>query len=348
MLSTPLYESHKSLNAKFIEFHKWMMPLYYTSVIEEAKATRSNVGIFDISHMARFLITASSIDFFDRLFTNDPKKLTPGKAQYTLLCNENGGVLDDTVLSRLDDTHFLLVVNACNRDKIFNWLKNHSEDEKIEDVTERLSSIAVQGPKAKELVEKMLDIDLSSLKRFSLINLNEIIISRTGYTGEDGFEILASCQIIRSLWDKSLELGATPCGLASRDLLRLEAGYCLYGNELDEDRDPISAGLERFVRLDNRRFIGSEKLREIISNGLKEKLVWFKLQEKAIPRKGDKIRNEDREIGVVTSGNYSPHFEVGIGMGYVEYNFASYGNSIEVYIRNQPRIGIISKGGYST
>lgn len=347
MLFTPLYRFHKALNAKFIDFYGWMMPLYYTSVIEEAKATRSNVGIFDISHMARFLITTTSIDLFDRLFTNDPKRLTPGKGQYTLICNENGGILDDTVLLRLDDIHFLLIANACNHKKVFNWLEGHIREEKIDDITEELSSIAIQGPRAREVTEKILDIDLSNLKRFSLVNLNGIIVSRTGYTGEDGFEIFTPSRMIESLWDKSLELGVTPCGLASRDLLRLEAGYCLYGNELDEDRDPITAGLERFVKFDDRRFIGSERLREIVTSGLKEKLIWFKLQEKVIPRKGDEIRYGDRKIGVVTSGNYSPHLGVGIGMGYVEYDFASVGSSIEILIRDRARIAIVSRGGYT-
>lgn len=193
----------------------------------------------------------------------------------------------------------------------------------------------------------MLKVDLSGLKRFNLINLNSIIISRTGYTGEDGFEVFASPQMITSLWNRSLDLGGIPCGLATRDLLRLEAGYCLYGNELDENRDPITAGLERFVKFDGRRFLGSESLKKIISDGLKEKLVWFRLQEKVIPRKGDEIRYHDRRIGTVTSGNYSPHFESGIGMGYVEYDLASTGNSIGIVIRDKSRIGIISKPGYT-
>ncbi|HOL55803.1 MAG TPA: glycine cleavage system aminomethyltransferase GcvT [bacterium] len=347
MLITPLYESHKNLNAKFVDFYGWTMPLYYTGVIEEAKATRSNAGVFDISHMARFLITAPSIDFFDRLFTNDPRRLLPGKAHYTLLCREDGGILDDTVLSRLDDNHFLLIVNACNHRKILDWLKEHSTDEEINDVTGELSCIAIQGPRSREIVEKLLRVDLSGLKRFNLVNLNSIIISRTGYTGEDGFEIFAPPQMIMSLWNRSLDLGGIPCGLATRDLLRLEAGYCLYGNELDENRDPITAGLERFVRFDGRKFTGSEKLKKIISDGLKEKLVWFRIQEKVIPRKGDEIRYQGRRIGTVTSGNYSPHFGSGIGMGYVEYNLASAGNSIEIVIRNRSRIGIISRPGYT-
>lgn len=347
MMFTPLYKLHKNLNAKFIDFYGWMMPLYYASVIEEAKATRNSIGIFDISHMARFLIITSSIKFFDKLFTNDPKKLIPGKAQYTLLCNENGGIIDDTVLSRLDDNRFLLIANASNRKKVLDWLRYHSKDEKVEDITENISSIAIQGPKSEELMEKLLELDLSNLKRFNLISLNDIIISRTGYTGEDGFEIFAPSETIISLWTKSLELGGVPCGLGARDLLRLEAGYCLYGNELDEDRDPISAGLERFVKLKGRKFIGSEKLKELILNGVKERLVWFKVQERVIPRKGNEIRSQDKRIGVVTSGNYSPHFETGIGMGYVASDFALLGNTIEILIRNQPKIGIISRGGYA-
>ncbi|MGC8971342.1 MAG: glycine cleavage system aminomethyltransferase GcvT [bacterium] len=343
MIHTPLYELHKELGAKFIDFFGWQMPLYYNSMVEEAKATRTNVGIFDVSHMARFLIISDSLEFLDRLFTNDPRRLDIGRAQYTLLCNEKGGIIDDTVLMRLDESHFLLIANACNHGKVLDWLKLHSKKEVIEDITEGLSSIAIQGPKSKELVEELFDINLSNLRRFSLINLEDIIVSRTGYTGEDGFEIFASSKAIISLWEKAISLKGIPCGLGARDILRLEAGYCLYGNELSEDIDPITAGLERFVKLNSRKFIGSNIIRDIIKNGTKEKLIWFRLQEKAIPRKGDEIRYRGIRTGRVTSGNYSPYFDVGIGMGYVSSEIAKDGNVIEVVIRNFPRIGIISK-----
>ncbi|MCX7795699.1 MAG: glycine cleavage system aminomethyltransferase GcvT [bacterium] len=343
MKYTPLYESHITLGAKFVDFFGWQMPLYYTSIIEESKATRSNVGIFDVSHMGRFLITVDSLKFLDTLFTNDPQKLGIGKAQYTLLCNERGGIIDDTILINLDNKEFLLISNACNRYKVWNWLKLHSEDEAIEDVTERLSSIAIQGPNAKDLVEKMFDVELSGLKRFYILKLNVFIISRTGYTGEDGFEIFTPSDMISSLWGKALSLGGIPCGLGARDILRLEAGYCLYGNELSEDIDPITAGLERFIKLDNRNFIGSERIRELVISGTEERLVWFRMQDKVIPRKGDEIRYQGIKVGKVTSGSYSPKFDVGIGMGYVKSEIAKEGNTIEIIVRNSPRIGVISK-----
>lgn len=343
MKYTPIYESHKALGAKFIDFFGWQMPLYYTSTIEEAKATRSNVGIFDVSHMARFLIISPSLDFLDILFTNDPRKLDIGKAQYTLLCNERGGIIDDTILMNLDNTRFLLIANACNHDKVLNWLKLHGKNETIEDVTESIGSIAIQGPKAEGLVEKIFDVELSKLKRFCIFRLDNIIISRTGYTGEDGFEIFIPSNLISSLWEESLSLGGVPCGLGARDILRLEAGYCLYGNELSEDIDPITSGLERFVKLDNRKFIGSGRIREIFLNGTKERLVWFRMQDRVIPRKGDDIRYNGMKVGRVTSGGYSPKFDVGIGMGYVESEIAKEGNIVEIVVRNSPRIGIISK-----
>lgn len=343
MLYTPLYRLHKALGAKFIEFSGWQMPLYYTGMIEEAKATRANVGVFDVSHMARFSITSNSLDFLDMLFTNDPRRLDVGKAQYTLLCNERGGVIDDTILMKLDDTNFLLIANACNRSKVWSWLRLYAKDEVIEDVTDQIASIAVQGPNARVLLEKVLDIDLSKLKRFYILKLDGLIISRTGYTGEDGFEVFASPNMICPLWEKALSLGGVPCGLGARDILRLEAGYCLYGNELSEDIDPITAGLERFVRLDGRNFIGSERIREIITNGTKERLIWFRMQDKIIPRKGDEIRYQGVMVGRVTSGSYSPKFDVGIGMGYVDSEVSKDGNIIEIVIRNSPRIGIVSK-----
>ncbi|MBC7320660.1 glycine cleavage system aminomethyltransferase GcvT [bacterium] len=343
MKYTPLYELHKALGAKFIEFSGWQMPLYYTSMVEEAKATRANVGVFDVSHMARFLITSDSLNLLDMLFTNDPRRLDIKKAQYTLLCNERGGVIDDTILMNLDNTKFLLIANACNHNKVWSWLKLHTKNEIIEDVTEHIASIAIQGPNAEGLLEKIFDIDLSKLERFCLLKLDDLIISRTGYTGEDGFEIFAPSNVIYPLWEKALSLGGIPCGLGARDILRLEAGYCLYGNELNEDIDPITAGLKRFVKLDSRSFIGSEKIRELIINGTKERLIWFRMQDKIIPRKGDEIRYQGIKVGRVTSGNYSPKFDVGIGMGYVDSEIAKDGNSVDIVIRNSPRIGIISK-----
>lgn len=343
MKYTPLYESHKALGAKFIDFSDWQMPLYYTSMVEEAKATRNNVGIFDVSHMARFLISLDSVELLDLLFTNDHRKLDVGKAQYTLLCNEKGGIIDDTILINLDNTKFLLIANACNHYKVWNWLKLHSKNETIEDITDCISSIAIQGPNAESLVEKILDVELGKIKRFCILRLDNFIISRTGYTGEDGFEIFASPSMISSLWEKALSLGGVPCGLGARDILRLEAGYCLYGNELSEDIDPITAGLERFVKLDGRNFIGSERIRELIINGTKERLIWFRMQDKVIPRKGDEIRYQGLKVGRVTSGSYSPKFDVGIGMGYIDSKISKEGNIIEVIVRNSPRIGIISK-----
>lgn len=343
MKHTPLYESHRALGSKFIDFFGWQMPLYYSSIVEEARSTRSKVGIFDVSHMARFLIKTTSLEFLDRIFTNDPKRLEIGKAQYTLICNERGGVIDDTVLIRLEDTQFLLIANACNHNKVSEWLRLHSKGEAIIDVTEELASIAIQGPESEDLVEKLLGIDLGNLKRFHLIVLDDTIISRTGYTGEDGFEIFAPPNSIPSLWEGALSLGGIPCGLGARDILRLEAGYCLYGNELSEDIDPITAGLERFVKLEGRNFIGSEAIKDIIRNGTRERLVWFKLKEKVIPRKGDEIRCQGVKAGRVTSGSYSPLFDTGIGMGYVDSRIAIDGNTIEVIIRNSPRPGVISK-----
>jgi len=341
---TALYERHRELNAQFIDFYGWKMPLYYKSIIEEANAVRSMVGMFDISHMARFVISLKEIAFLDKLLTNGPKLLSLGKAQYTLLCNENGGILDDTILSRLDKSRYLLVVNAGNRDKISKWLEAHREKGvNIEDITEETGAIAIQGPKAEELTEKILDIKISSLKRFNLLERETTIISRTGYTGEDGFEIFAPPEKIIQYWNKAIEFGTTPCGLGARDILRLEAGYCLYGNELTEERNPIEARLERFVKLNNRNFIGSERIRQFLLDGTKEKFIWFKLYEKIVPRKGNEIRYGGVRKGIVTSGGYSPLYGTSIGMGYIESKLAIEGISIEIVIRDTIKNAVISK-----
>jgi aminomethyltransferase len=341
--NTPIYEKHKELNAQFIDFYRWKMPLYYKSIIDEAKAVRSMAGIFDISHMARFIISTENITFLDRIFTNDPKLLPIGKAHYTLLCDESGGILDDTILSRLDTSRYLLVVNAMNRDKIMRWLETHRENGVIiEEITEETGAIAIQGPRSEELIERILGIK-PPLKRFSLLEIDSTIVSRTGYTGEDGFEIYGPPEKILQYWDKAIELGITPCGLGSRDILRLEAGYCLYGNELNEDRNPIEAGLERFVKLNNRNFIGSERIKEFLFRGTKERLVWFKLDEKVVPRKGNIIMYEEERKGAVTSGGYSPLYGTSIGMGYIESHLAVEGTLIGIIIRDTIRRAVISK-----
>jgi aminomethyltransferase len=341
---TPIYQKHRELNAQFIDFYGWKMPLYYKGIVEEAKAVRSKVGIFDISHMARFIILLRTIESVDRLFTNDPKILSIGKAQYTLLCNDEGGILDDTILYRLDSLKYLLVVNASNRYKIFDWLYSHREPGmEIEDITDQTGSIAIQGPRSEGFTKEVLDVNLSGLKRFNLLEIDGTIVSRTGYTGEDGFEVISSSERIVEYWNKAIELGIVPCGLGSRDILRLEAGYCLYGNELTEEVNPIEAGLERFVRLNNRSFIGSESIRRFLLNGVTKRLVWFKLEERAIPRRGMDITYDGEKIGIVTSGGYSPFYGTGIGMGYVESHLALEGRWIGIKIRDTIRRAIISK-----
>ncbi|MGB9681470.1 MAG: glycine cleavage system aminomethyltransferase GcvT [bacterium] len=341
---TPIYQRHKELNAQFINFYDWKMPLYYKGIIEEAKAVRSTVGIFDISHMARFIILLNDVSSIDRLFTNDLRLLSVGRAQYTLLCNSDGGILDDTILSRLDLYRYLLVVNASNRYKILDWLCAHRDiGMKIRDITERTGSIAIQGPEAERLTERIFGTSLSRLKRFHLLEIDDTLISRTGYTGEDGFEIISPSEKIINYWDKAIELGVIPCGLGSRDILRLEAGYCLYGNELTEERNPIEAGLERFVKVNNRNFIGSERIKDFLYNGTREKLVWFKLEEKTVPRKGNEMIYGEEKIGVVTSGGYSPFYKTSIGMGYVKRHLAVEGIHVGIRIRDTIREAVISR-----
>ena len=323
MKKTPIYERHVELGAKILDFHGWLMPIQYKGIVTEHLAVRNKVGIFDVSHMGEFEIKGQdAYDFVQILIANNLDKIEPGRALYTTMCNENGGIIDDLVVYMFNKEHLMLVVNASNTEKDFRWINAHVGSYKVEvnDISPNTVLLAVQGPKSALVVEKFLDKKLDSLKRFHFQGEEPILISRTGYTGEDGFELFIEAERGVWLWDELMKFNIQPVGLGARDTLRLEKGYILYGNDANESTTPLEAGIEWTVDLEKPDFIGKEAL---LNRKIKRKLVFLEMQEKGIPRPGCKIKNSEgtKEIGEVTSGTYSPSLEMGIALGYVDIGY---------------------------
>jgi len=357
---TQLYEVHKK-TAKMTVFAGFEMPLWYKGVIPEHLAVRKNVGIFDISHMGRMIIKGEDAEhFLNYVITNNVSKLTPNSAQYSVMCNESGGIIDDFVVYRLEEDKFMFVSNATNREKDYNWLVKNSEDfnVKIEEISDNVAMLAVQGPSAEKALQKISTEDLSKIDRFKCGTTRledvEVFISRTGYTGEDGFEIfvwqasLSKPNNVEKIWKRILEVGKTfeiePCGLGARDTLRLEAGMCLYGNDIDENTTPLEAALSFVVKFQKGNFIGKDALLRQKDKGIDRKRVGILMLDRGIPRKGFEIySNEDKKIGYVTSGTFSPLLKCGIGMGYVKLLQIQEGNVIKVKIRGNLAKGKIVK-----
>ena len=345
MKRTSLFDTHVSLGAVIVPFGGWDMPIQYSSILNEAKAVRSSVGIFDVSHMGLVEINGrNSLDFLNKMVTSDVLSMKDGRAKYTLICNEQGGIIDDTILYRLSSQDFLLVPNASNTDKIMDWLeewKNKADmSVNINLVTGEKSLIAIQGPYSEKILGHLLALNLSELKPFrckqSHIKTFPVTICRTGYTGEDGFELVVPSEAAVFIWNELVTLGATPCGLGARDVLRLEAGLLLHGSDMDANTNPLEAGLERFVSWNKEYFVGREALEFIKHKGLKTKIVGFKLLHRGVPRNGYGISDDEHnKIGVVTSGTYSQNLNMGIGLGYVPQAFSSFGTIINVDIRGR-------------
>jgi len=348
---THLYEFHKK-TAKMTEFAGFEMPLWYKGIIPEHMAVRKSVGIFDITHMGRALITSAKSDaFLNYVTTNDVAALTPLSAHYSNMCNEQGGIKDDFVLSRLEQEKFLIVYNATNRTKDYEWLVKNAKpfDVKVEDVSDNIAMFAVQGPKAQETLQKVADLDLNKVERFKcgwtkLAGL-EGFVSRTGYTGEDGFEVFVwnspltnpanAVKVWKAILEAGKEFGIEPCGLGARDTLRLEAGMCLYGNDIDETTTPLEAVLGFVVKLKKDNFIGKEVLTKQKTEGLKRKRVGLIMLEKGIPRPHYEVWKDSQKIGNVTSGTQSPVLKQGIAVAYVSVEHAAEGNKVAVKIRDR-------------
>jgi aminomethyltransferase len=357
---TALNEAHLKLGGKLIEFGGWEMPVQYTSIMDEHLAVRNAAGIFDISHMGEVTVSgAAAAEYLNHVLTNDIRKLTPGHGQYTLMCNERGGVIDDLYAYQLAEAVYFLIINASRIEADVAWLQKQAatfqkrDELRLTDASHNYAAVAVQGPRVKEFIDACIPGASCSAKRvgrvtelkkneiggFHFRNAN-VLVSRTGYTGEDGFEIVGSDEPILHVWDTILSVGqpfgVKPCGLGARDTLRTEVCYPLYGHELDENTTPIEAGVGFFVSLDKGDFIGRSVLAEQKANGVKKKCVAFKMTDKsAPPRPHYPIWANGTKVGDVVSGTQSPSLGIGIGMGYVPPELAKAGTAIGIEIRSK-------------
>jgi len=341
----PLHERHVELGAKMGEFAGFCMPMYYRGVIEEVRAVRQKVGMFDVSHMGELSIKGKeAVEFVNYITVNDVGKLRPFSAQYSMMCNTEGGIVDDLIVYRLEGDEFMLVVNAANISKDYEWVKENSRrfNVQVEDISDRTVLIAVQGPKAIEMVDELMEGEVSQIRRFEMtrgkIDNVEVMVSRTGYTGEDGVEIYVSPKDSVKVWDSLMERGKkysmAVCGLIARDVLRLEAGLPLYGNDIDETTTPWEARLGWVVKLNKGEFIGRESLKLKKERITKHRVGIIVKEAKIVPRKGQPLYFGDEEIGYITSGGYSPTLGCGIGMGYVNIAYGV-GTKVEVDIRGK-------------
>lgn len=348
MNKTALFDKHVSLGAKMVPFAGFDMPVQYSGVTEEHFAVREKAGIFDVSHMGQFFIEGPHAkDLLQYVCTNDVNALEDGKAQYTCLPNGNGGIIDDLIVYKMADEKYFVVVNASNIDKDWKHIQQYNEKfgAEMKNVSDDMSLLAIQGPKATEILQKLTDTYLAEIPYYhfavgNVAGVSEVIISNTGYTGSGGFEIYFNNEYAGKLWDEIVSAGAEegliPCGLASRDTLRLEKGFCLYGNDIDDSTSPLEAGLGWITKLDKGEFVDSKFLKEQKEAGIKKKLVGFEMQEKAIPRHDYPVVDaEGNEIGRVTSGTMSPMKKSGIGLAYVAKPHFKVGSEIYIQIRNK-------------
>ncbi|WP_298898814.1 glycine cleavage system aminomethyltransferase GcvT [uncultured Psychroserpens sp.] len=340
MKNTALTETHKALGAKMVPFAGYNMPVQYDGVNIEHQAVRTGVGVFDVSHMGEFLIEGpNALALIQKVCSNDASKLTVGKAQYSCLPNDDGGIVDDLIIYRVKEETYLLVVNASNIEKDWNWISAKNDvGAEMRDLSEAYSLLAIQGPKAVDAMQSLSSHDLSEIKFYNFVvgdfaGIEHVIISATGYTGSGGFEIYCKNSEAKQIWDKVVAAGAKPIGLAARDTLRLEMGYCLYGNDIDDTTSPIEAGLGWITKF-TKEFTNSEALEDEKRRGSVRKLVAFELDERGIPRQGyDIVDSSGKTIGNVTSGTMSPSLGKGIGLGYVPTIFTEVGSKINIQIR---------------
>ena len=344
MKNTALTATHEALNAKMVPFAGYNMPVQYDGVNIEHEAVRKDCGVFDVSHMGEFLISGpKALDLIQSVSSNDASKLTIGKAQYACLPNDDGGIVDDLIIYKLKEEQYLLVVNASNIEKDWNWITSKNDvGAEMRNLSEDYSLLAIQGPKAVEAMQSLTSHDLSEIKFYNFVvgdfaGIQNVIISATGYTGSGGFEIYCKNNEVKQIWDQVLDAGADygikPIGLAARDTLRLEMGYCLYGNDIDDTTSPIEAGLGWVTKF-TKKFTNSEALEAEKLHGAKNKLIAFELDERGIPRHGyDIVDGQGKKIGIVTSGTMSPSLNKGIGLGYVPTIFADAGSKIHIQIR---------------
>jgi aminomethyltransferase len=341
-----LHEVHQALGAKMVPFAGYQMPVRYSSDLEEHRTVRQALGIFDVSHMGEFLVRGpQALDLIQRVTSNDASRLSPGKAQYSCLPNDNGGIVDDLLVYRLGEEEYLLVVNASNIEKDWDWISQFKpKGAELENISDQTSLFAVQGPKATEALQSLTPIDLAAMAYYSFeqgtfAGVRDVLVSATGYTGAGGFEIYVPNASARQVWDKVMEagepLGIKPIGLGARDTLRLEMGFSLYGQDINDTTSPLEAGLGWITKL-NKDFVGVEVLRAQKEKGVTRRLVGFAVVEQGIPRAHYEITDaEGHPIGEVTSGTMSPSLGKGIGLGYVPSSLSVPGSDLYIRIRNK-------------
>ncbi len=354
MKSTALTDLHVKLGAKMVPFAGYNMPVQYEGVNIEHETVRKSVGVFDVSHMGEFILTGpKAIDLIQKVSSNDASKLVDGKIQYSCLPNADGGIVDDLLIYRMSEEEYMLVVNASNIEKDWNWIKSHNEfGVEMKDVSDNMSLLAVQGPNAAKALQSLTDVDLINMtyytfKKGTFAGEEDVILSATGYTGAGGFEIYIPNESAEKVWnavfEAGKEYGIKPSGLAARDTLRLEMGYCLYGNDIDDSTSPLEAGLGWVTKF-TKDFVNSDALKSQKESGVSKKLVGFKMLDRGIPRHDYEIVNAEGEtIGRVTSGTMSPILKEGIGLGYVNNEFAGAESEIFIKVRNKQLKAVVSK-----
>lgn len=344
---TCLYDKHVKLGALISPFGGFDMPIQYSTIIDEHQAVRNDCGVFDVSHMGEVTVKGKDAErYVQHIFTNDVSKIEPGQILYGMMCDDNGGTVDDLLVYKMAVNDFFLVINAANIDKDWQWMQDNAKGFDIELVnrSEYYGQVAVQGPNAETVVEEVLGLECKDLVFYTVKTIGDIIISRTGYTGEDGFEIYASHNYICECWDKLIESGrCKPCGLGCRDTLRFEVGLPLYGDELSADISPVMSGLSMFCKLDKEEFIGKEALAAQKANGVEKRVIGIELEGKAIPRNGYAVVKDGETVGEVTTGYHSISTDKSVCMALVKAEFAKLGTPLEVQIRKKTFPGVVVK-----
>lgn len=342
---TCLYDKHVELGALMSPFGGFEMPIQYAGIAVEHQAVRGKVGLFDVSHMGEMTVRGKDAErYVQHIFTNDIAGAPVGKIYYGMMCYENGGTVDDLLVYKMGENDFFLVINAANIDKDWAWMQQHAIgfDIDLQNRSEFYGQIAVQGPESEQVMESVLGIPCSELTFYMVKTVGDVIVSRTGYTGEDGFEVYATPEYIRECWDKLIAAGVQPCGLGCRDTLRFEAGLPLYGDELTEEISPVMAGLSMFVKLD-KEFIGRDALLKQKTEGVAKKLVGIELADKAIPRHGYTVLKDGQAIGEVTTGYHTLSTDKSVCMALIDSQYAALGTEVEIQIRKKTFAGKVVK-----
>lgn len=343
---TCLYDKHVALGALISPFGGFDMPIQYTNIIDEHQAVRQHCGVFDVSHMGEVLVSGKDAErYVNHVFTNDVRNIPNGKILYGMMCYEDGGVVDDLLVYKMADDKFFLVINAANIDKDWAWIQQQSKgfDITLDHQSDQYGELAIQGPEAEQVMEQVLRVPCKELVFYTFKTIDGIMVSRTGYTGEDGFEIYAAPNAIRTYWDQLMAANIKPCGLGCRDTLRFEVGLPLYGDELSESITPIMAGLGIFVKLDKEEFIGKDALARQKAEGAPKKLVGIELHDKAIPRHGYAVIKDGNIIGEVTTGYHSISTDKSVCMALIDSAYATLDTDVEIQIRKKTFPGTVCK-----